>query len=252
MQNDWPKKYTRDPIVEVIIGVRFDGAKTAEQRLQQIHEQLERELPGPAQDLWWIDVSTQLANQEFAAQAVPRFGHRVFSSADGQWRLTVGDGLAALHVMRPYPGWKEQVRERAGKMLAVCTGQMEAYRLREVSVRYVDEIALPQNRPLATYFQIRSEWPEQGGEQNTGFDMLLRRRFPSSRARGQVRFFSLPDRPAGLQRFVLDVAAIRQPEDEAIELDDLQRHLEELHLLQRQVFESVITKDLQDLLGAKR
>jgi uncharacterized protein (TIGR04255 family) len=252
LQNDWPKRYHRDPIAEVIIGVRFDGAKTAEQQLRSIQEELERDLGGPGQDEWWVEVSAILENQALAAKAIPRFGQRVFSSADGQWRLTVADGLAALHVMRPYPGWVEKVRDQALKMIQVCTSQLGAYRLREVSVRYVDDIGLPQDRPLDRYFRLGHVWPEAEDEQDTGFDLLVRRRFPSQRARGQVRFFSVPPQHQGLPHFILDVAAIYQAQDLPLQLTELDAYLNALHGLQRQMFESVITDELRELLGAER
>jgi uncharacterized protein (TIGR04255 family) len=152
--------------------------------------------------------------------------------------------------MRPYPGWLAVVMPKALKMLGVCQQGLEAFRLTELSVRYVDEISLPPGRDISDYFTILPIWPEQEGQETSGFDMQIRRRYPQQHAKAQVRFMSLPNRPAGFQPFLVDVAVVRQDTDKPLEFAALGQHLDELHAVQRAIFESLITDDLRQLLGA--
>jgi uncharacterized protein (TIGR04255 family) len=206
--------YPRPPIVEAIIEFGFREA---------------------------VGADTLIGPFERAFPTWHREGFRL-SSRDQLRSLDLGvPGRLAAHVLAPYPGWESFI-DLAREAVAALPAAVRESELTILGLRYTDRIELPDNAPYESYFTILPKTPRHSGEP-LGFDVTTHHFEPNTNTE-VVLTVTTGDDPRAASRIVIyDLYVMRAVNGG---FHEWAATANELHELQREIFEDSITLKLRE------
>lgn len=222
--------YPRPPIIEAVIELRFlddvPGAK--------LHAAIQSKLGEEYPDTPSASISAD--DMTFVA------------SRDQKRMLGFGANLLSIHVLEPYPGWEQFIRQAQDALqgvLSVVKGPLQA-----VAVRYVDRITLRAvGRPFHDFVRIMPFRPEAMPENlQTFYHASTSIHKDGCTTVTLVLASTTPD--GNFPRMIIDIGARREREAEPlcdIRTSDWLQVVDELHTMQRTIFEDSITDAMREL-----
>ena len=158
--------------------------------------------------------------------------------------------VTSIHVMRPYPGWRA-LREQAGLVLGKCMSAAGGVKLAGVAVRYIDRISIPPGKPLNKYFGTTPAWPKNMPGLAVGFSSQVQTQDEKLGIQAELRVASAEADDEGWPTVIYDVLVSREAGTKGLSSENWLEQLDDLHDVQRSLFEASVTPSLRKLLGAE-
>ncbi|HEX9507226.1 MAG TPA: TIGR04255 family protein [Myxococcales bacterium] len=240
--------YAKPPIVEAVIEMRFDGGRPWDQLLAaRLQEAFKGTYPGEPRRTTRFEVQAKFEAESVSTATRAGFHKLLLPSKDGTQLVGVGDSILSMHVLAPYPGWE--------KFIAATEDVLSTYReiaapeqVLVIGIRYIDQIALPQDPNLAVsdYFPSVPARPRSMPAQLTAFHLVTE---ANDSTKGVVTLLTLASAPPtkeGRPVVLYDLNLI-QTFPNPLPLDSWKPPLEKLHERQRDIFEESITDQTREL-----
>jgi uncharacterized protein (TIGR04255 family) len=243
------RTYAKPPIVEALVELRFaPGQSWTDEVRGALASRLEKEYSGQQQVKNQFEVLTNVEAGEMTTSSRVLPSHVLFPTADGRALVGIGENLLTVHALAPYPGWHA--------LLARVTAALDIYRDEArpqgvvlLSVRYIDQIALPKdpNLALSDYFPCLPSRPRSMPSMFDGFHTVTQAHDPDANYVAVLTMASVPTPPSSGSNIVLyDLNLLRtfaQPNPPS----ESYTHIEFLHAKQKQIFEDSITDATRSL-----
>ncbi len=242
-----PIRYKKAPIAEAILAVRFATEVDAVALTKAVAERLGESFGSTGQDRMWFEISVAADGQGVRTSVAHRLDARMLSSPDGHWRLTVGRGIVAMHALPPYDGW-QSLRSMAETVLGHCLTARVGSPLAGVAVRYIDRVSLPPDSQLGDYFEVAPGWPAGLPGQASGFLTQIRSADEERGLEATLTLATGPQVKAGWPEVLYDLQVGFSSPQATVSAENWALLADELHEMQRTIFEQTITPRLRALL----
>jgi len=220
--------YSKPPIVEVALEVRFDGPWREEDK-----ERL--------QDRFGVTYTGK-------PQRVPHFGNNpvaldttLLPSDDGSRFVGIAARLLTIHALEPYPGWKE-FKEQASDAINVYVRTLTPIGICGLGIRYLDRIVLPAKTVLLRqYFTCIPRRPRDLQALH-GAHVILK-----SEESGLKSFLTVACDKDDEGPCVLYDISLERDFTPSVPINNWQAISDDLHTRQRDIFEDSITEKTRGL-----
>jgi len=144
--------YKVPPIEEALVEFHFEGQADWESRELPLLEAFASRFAGERRELKTHEVKATWADSgSLAAEASARFSRHLLAAVDGKQLVGVGDAVLSVHVLAPYPGWA-RFRPLIDEAFETYGRLAEPRFVTKASVRYIDQILVPEGADLEMYF----------------------------------------------------------------------------------------------------
>lgn len=240
--------FKNPPIVEAVVALRFSGGETwTEAQRASMIAALTVEYAGPAEEQFEHQFELQVQGSQSRTAQSMKPARVLLRTEDRSALAAVGAGAVSVHVLRPYPGW-DVLLGRVERAVAVVLAHSGSVALSEVTVRYIDRIAVPSTStlPLAEYFPAIPPRPAAMPVALTGFHCTT----ASSDDEASARLTLAAVTPQEGEQFVMlyDLQLSKAfAGDVPLAVDRLREVLDVLHDRQYEIFMQSITAHTQEL-----
>ena len=249
--------YDSPPIVEAVAEVVFANGELTPSALQQLALKLAADYPGEPQLKTQVSIVATLQpgvdgqQPALTTQNAVAPQTLVLSSADGNQQLNLSVNRLSVHGLRPYPGW-DRLRRALADGVHIYKKATGATQIARVAVRYIDRIALPKDEGLILeeYFITLARRPVAMGSALKGFSQSLHTFDTARNVHTVLHQASGPPTAAGAPVILFDLNILSDFSG-GIDDDAWLKRLDELHTLQREIFEQSITDRTRALFRSK-
>lgn len=232
------------PIVEAVAAFRFaPDVVWSDEVFDRVRTDLTEIYGGPVRQEVQVYLEARFQDGD-ATTSTNQVPHRVLLQSHDQSGLVgLAKGTVSVHVLKPYPGWREFQR-RIEEALAVVRRHAIDVRVVEVAVRYIDRIALPSGviPDLAAYFTAIPKRPSRMPTALSSFQSIVEAQDPETGTVVVLTTSAVP--PGDAESFVMmyDLNLV-QPyrAEDALPVEHAMSVLERLHDLQYDIFIDSIT-----------
>lgn len=244
------ESFRNPPIIEAVAAVRFlDDGHWTDEAHAKVKSGIAEVYGGETRQELQVHVHARL-DEGAGSATTTSTPHRVLMHAvDGSGLVGLVPGVVSVHVLKPYPGWRE-FRRRIEEVAQIISRVLPAPRVIEVAIRYVDRIALPTGSvpDLSAYFTAIPRRPGSMPTALSGFQSIVESRDPESGVVAVLTSSSVP--PAHGESFVMmyDLNLVQPFAPEAaLPIESALPALEGLHDRQYQIFMDSITERAKEL-----
>ncbi len=168
-------QYAKPPIVEALVELRFAEPIPRAELLAAFAARLGARYSGERQQQVQVTVQAILHAETVGSTASRAPLTEFLCTPDGLRLVGCTNGGFSVHVLAPYCGWGDFVRDFDAAVAALI-GAFGDRPLGEVLVRYIDRIVLPPPPvDLATYFRVLPPLPTTQPPQIAGINVNLHR-----------------------------------------------------------------------------
>jgi uncharacterized protein (TIGR04255 family) len=233
-------RYSRPPIVEAMIELRFQSVTGRVAVLEVLRGALES-FDDKVQHEYEVSVDLGALHDEGYVQPAPGIAKSVIRSKDRRWAVGVREDGVSVHTLvgddRPYVGWLA-VCEKLDAVLAALPAETKAAALASVGLRYIDRFVVPENKPFHEYVTLVA--PRPGSLPQIGGETFVRSTIP--REDGIVVELTFAGPIPGQNAAILDVTVLTTAVAGQSLDGDWRIALQRIHDLEGEVFEAAITE----------
>jgi uncharacterized protein (TIGR04255 family) len=228
------------------VELRFTGTRPWPDIQSHLQAAFRPAYPGPIRVTQQVEIKADLGSPGSAAETTATLHKVLLPSADGRRIVGLGDGRLSVHVLAPYPGW-ETFRQLIGDALGTFVGVTTPEGLSGVGCRYIDQIALPSHgdSPLSEFLLPLPPRPEAFYPALSAFHVMLQSEDATTATTSTLVLASAPRLPDGRSPVLYDLNLNRTLSNAPVA--SWCGPVEELHELQREIFESSITNRTREL-----
>ncbi|MDP3273558.1 MAG: TIGR04255 family protein [Deltaproteobacteria bacterium] len=238
--------YKTPPIVEAVIELRFATTIASRPFAEALRHKLGAAFQEKLEEHEAIELSAEVGHSSIAAAARREARAWFIRRHDEQIVVGCSPGVLSVHALAPYGGWDQTLLPQARRVVELLTDDERAHALRAVGVRYVDRIVLPQSDwTLDDYFPLLPRVPASMPASLAG----LRWSVATSKEALSVTLTvaSAPPEENGAAVVIYDLALLQQLDDPSLSSERWVAALQEMHVLQRKIFEESITDKTREL-----
>ncbi len=242
--------YSNAPIKEALIDIRIEPLGADQLNLiEGICARVKEQYP-KKKDRVHFEGTMSVGTQVGASAAQRQVGY-VLESADSRFVFqNCLDGFT-FSILRPYGAWQE-LRDEARKLWALYREVLNPGRISRVSVRFINQIDIPQNSiDYKDYFRTTPEVSQDLPQSLMGFFMQLC--FPVEQVKGVLVLTqaSVPPTELNSNSVVLDINVYTEDAEAFSTEERLWTAIEMMRNLKNEYFERSITDKTRALFGHK-
>jgi uncharacterized protein (TIGR04255 family) len=244
-QSETELEYLRPPIVEAVVGVRFDRPLDADV-IKKVEEKFQSIFPARE-----IMPTVDFAHgKDFAINIEMK---NKFTDIEGTSVIIFGQSEFGSGKLAPYPGWEKfhQFTMQNFALLRDLTGYRKYSHL---GLRYVNRLDIPaiENQPvrIEDYLSILPSSPRQLRVRRVeGYNVSLQYRY-DERIRILINSGNMPNVLINYASFLLDID-VAFSENVPQSLEAMSSELNTLRNVKNEAFEACIAESARSLFGAK-
>ena len=238
------QQYPNPPVVEAIVDFGFQPSRDWNLLVPgQVYDRVKHEYP--IQETVYPDYLPR-AQELFQTRGFPFVERIRLRATDGTRILQMGRDRLILNQLRPYPGWE--------RLKPDTVGILEHYRqiavphaLHAISIRYINQINVPDGTPLEGLFAFRPAI--EGPLADHLKDFTLSGKFGFERGDAlEVQLASIDPAEGSQQSYVLDLDYSAGPEHIPL-LDQVGDWLDVAHNRIEQAFEQTIQNSVRQIMN---
>lgn len=242
------KSYKNPPIHEALVEFRFNMPDGESDLLLpgKVHTLLAETYSAEPKRIQTVE-TTVSAGEQGSNLSLMQGPERIqFPNGDNTKSIILGRNSLSINCQRKYDGWDEEFKARIEKALSAYMSVTKHKVVTRIGLRYINTFQIKSSEAPSDYLEDASKY-------NTLEKWSLMSFFDRSERRcdsGEKLLVTMLSQPAGEKvELVLDIDAIA----EAIEIADLaevMKKVEELHAIEKTIFEKSITRKARDLFDA--
>ena len=193
-----------------------------------------------------VTVNAQQQARQMAAAAAGGVGRVFLTRKDQSGLVGIAPNQLSVHVLRPYPGWKE-FRPRIERVLSEYPEVHADALVSRVGLRYVNRIDIPAgNIEMSQWFTASPGLPPGLEQTMAGLMSKVDTVFDDG-ARMSITLAAVPSADESVASFLLDLD-MHMALGEPVPLDaDLRGRIDALHAREGDAFEAMITDETRGL-----
>ena len=247
------RQYRNPPIEEALCELRFAPSSEWDVTvIGRFRERIKALYPGKPREQQLMEAGFQVGPQRTDSFMSLRQGlARVhFPTDDGRRLVAVGHDVMSVHVLRPYPGWDEDFRQRIAEALEAYSDITAPAGVQQISLRYVNRVVIQQAAiALDDYFTAPPHIPEHLPQAMA----VIFSRIESFYANKPIRLahtFASAEAPERQSAYLLDLDLRWEWPAPPLPLTEVMDAVEDLRQRERDAFEALITDKTREVFDA--
>ena len=248
------RKYRNPPIEEALCEFRFAPSQDWDPTVPgRFHEKIRKRYPAKPREQRVVEAGFQVSAQsaESAMQLKQGLAKVQFPTDDGRRLVAVGPDIMSVHVLRPYPGWREDFRPRIEQALQAYNETTAPKGVKQIGLRYINQVVIAADTiALDDYFTTPPRTPDNFPERKSAIFSRIESFYTDEPIRLVFTFATVMP-PEGKLAFLLDLDLVWSWADQPLTLDDAMDKVETLRHRERDAFEALITERTRKVFDAE-